>query len=63
MESSRFSIPFAPLRGTIVFYIINNKTNITTMEKFTVPNRAQVAPANQANFDALQKALGMVPNL
>jgi len=33
------------------------------MEKFTVPNRAQVAPANQANFDALQKALGMVPNL
>jgi AhpD family alkylhydroperoxidase len=33
------------------------------MEKFTIPIREQVSPANQANFDALQKALGMVPNL
>lgn len=33
------------------------------MEKFTVPSREEVSPANQANFDALQKALGMVPNL
>jgi AhpD family alkylhydroperoxidase len=33
------------------------------MEKFTVPTRGQVSPANQANFDALQKAIGMVPNL
>ncbi|MBS1664624.1 MAG: carboxymuconolactone decarboxylase family protein [Bacteroidetes bacterium] len=33
------------------------------MEKFTVPTREEVSPANQANFDALQKALGLVPNL
>ena len=33
------------------------------MEKFTVPTREQVSPANQANFDVLQKAIGMVPNL
>jgi len=33
------------------------------MKKFTVPTRDQVSPANQANFDALQKAIGMVPNL
>ena len=33
------------------------------MEKFTVPTREQVSSANQANFDTLQKALGMVPNL
>lgn len=33
------------------------------MEKFTVPTRDQVSPANQANFDALKKAIGMVPNL
>jgi AhpD family alkylhydroperoxidase len=33
------------------------------MEKFTVPTHEQVSPANQANFDALKKAIGMVPNL
>ena len=33
------------------------------MKKFTVPTRAEVAPANQAIFDNLQKALGFVPNL
>jgi uncharacterized peroxidase-related enzyme len=33
------------------------------MTTFTVPTRDRVSPANQANFDALQKALGMVPNL
>jgi uncharacterized peroxidase-related enzyme len=33
------------------------------MTKFTVPTREEVTPANQANFDALQKAIGMVPNL
>jgi uncharacterized peroxidase-related enzyme len=33
------------------------------MKKFTVPTRDEVTPANQANFDALQKAIGMVPNL
>lgn len=33
------------------------------MKKFTVPARGEVSPANKANFDALQKALGMVPNL
>ena len=33
------------------------------MTTFTVPAREQVSPANQANFDALQKAIGMVPNL
>jgi uncharacterized peroxidase-related enzyme len=31
--------------------------------KFTVPARGEVAPANQAIFDSLQKALGFVPNL
>lgn len=33
------------------------------MITFTVPTKDQVSPANQANFDALQKAIGMVPNL
>ncbi|MEP6847147.1 MAG: carboxymuconolactone decarboxylase family protein [Panacibacter sp.] len=33
------------------------------MKKFTVPTRAEVAPANQAIFDNLNKALGFVPNL
>lgn len=33
------------------------------MEKFTVPGREEVSPANQANFDALKKSIGMVPNL
>jgi uncharacterized peroxidase-related enzyme len=33
------------------------------MITFTVPTRDQVSPENQANFDALQKAIGMVPNL
>jgi len=33
------------------------------MKKFTVPTRDEVAPANQAIFDNLQKALGFVPNL
>ena len=33
------------------------------MKKFTVPTREQVAPANQAIFDNLTKALGFVPNL
>lgn len=31
--------------------------------QFLVPTREQVAPANQAIFDNLQKALGFVPNL
>lgn len=33
------------------------------MKKFTVPSREEVAPANQAIFDTLKKALGFVPNL
>jgi uncharacterized peroxidase-related enzyme len=33
------------------------------MTSFPVPTRADVSPANQALFDALQKGLGMVPNL
>ncbi|MGG9960622.1 carboxymuconolactone decarboxylase family protein [Ferruginibacter sp. SUN106] len=33
------------------------------MKKFTVPTRDEVAPANQAIFDNLTKALGFVPNL
>lgn len=33
------------------------------MKKFTVPSRDEVAPANQAIFDTLNKALGFVPNL
>jgi len=33
------------------------------MKKFEVPTREQVAPANQAIFDKLTKALGFVPNL
>ncbi|MEO8770749.1 MAG: carboxymuconolactone decarboxylase family protein [Ferruginibacter sp.] len=33
------------------------------MKKFTVPNRDEVAPANQVIFDSLNKALGFVPNL
>lgn len=33
------------------------------MKTFIVPTREDVAPANQAIFDNLQKALGFVPNL
>ena len=33
------------------------------MTTFTVPAREEVAPANQAIFDKLHKALGFVPNL
>lgn len=33
------------------------------MKNFTVPTREEVAPANQAIFDNLHKALGFVPNL
>ncbi len=33
------------------------------MTTFAVPTRDEVAPANQAIFDNLQKALGFVPNL
>ncbi|MEO6849564.1 MAG: carboxymuconolactone decarboxylase family protein, partial [Mucilaginibacter sp.] len=33
------------------------------MKTFAVPTREQVSPANQAIFDNLTKALGMVPNL
>jgi uncharacterized peroxidase-related enzyme len=37
----------------------------STLEKvtFTVPTREEVAPANQAIFDHMQSAFGMVPNL
>lgn len=33
------------------------------MKNFAVPTREEVAPANQAIFDTLHKALGFVPNL
>ncbi len=33
------------------------------MKNFTVPTREEVAPANRAIFDNLNKALGFVPNL
>ncbi len=33
------------------------------MTTFNVPSRNEVSAENQANFDALQKAIGMVPNL
>ncbi len=33
------------------------------MKQLTVPAREDVSPANQASFDALKNALGMVPNL
>lgn len=33
------------------------------MSQFIVPTRADVSPANQQLFDALQKGLGLVPNL
>jgi AhpD family alkylhydroperoxidase len=33
------------------------------MPVFNVPTRDEVSPASQIAFDALQKALGMVPNL
>ncbi len=33
------------------------------MKNFKVPTREEVAPANQAIFDNLNKALGFVPNL
>lgn len=36
---------------------------MNTTVSFNVPTRAEVAPANQAIFDNLQKALGFVPNL
>ena len=33
------------------------------MENFPVPTRDQVSASSQAQFDALQKAIGFVPNL
>lgn len=33
------------------------------MKNFPIPQREQVSPANQANFDNLKKAVGFVPNL
>ena len=33
------------------------------MKTFSVPTRDEVSPANQAAFDNLNKAIGMVPNL
>ena len=33
------------------------------MKSFNIPTRSEVNAENQANFDALQKAIGMVPNL
>lgn len=33
------------------------------MTSINVPTREEVSPANQAHFDTLKKALGMVPNL
>lgn len=33
------------------------------MKKFNVPTRAEVSPANQEIFDALEKGLSFVPNL
>src|SRR5664279_4814753 len=33
------------------------------MKTFNVPSREEVSAQNQINFDALKKALGMVPNL
>ena len=33
------------------------------MKTFNVPSRDQVSPANQIQFDNLEKALGIVPNL
>jgi uncharacterized peroxidase-related enzyme len=45
---------------------ILNKEQMTTVSEpktFKVPTREEVAPVNQANFDALTKALGFVPNL
>jgi uncharacterized peroxidase-related enzyme len=33
------------------------------MTTFNVPSKNEVNPQNQSNFDALQKAIGMVPNL
>lgn len=38
-------------------------TTLTEKRTFTVPTRDEVAPVNQANFDALNKAFGFVPNL
>jgi uncharacterized peroxidase-related enzyme len=35
----------------------------TEMVQFTVPTREDVSPANQAIFDHMQSAFGMVPNL
>jgi uncharacterized peroxidase-related enzyme len=38
-------------------------TTETGKRTFNGPTREEVAPINQANFDALNKALGFVPNL
>jgi uncharacterized peroxidase-related enzyme len=38
-------------------------TTTTALVTFEVPTREQVSPANQAIFDHMQKAFGVVPNL
>jgi uncharacterized peroxidase-related enzyme len=43
--------------------MITSEREAPQMAAFSVPTRDQVSPANQQHFDALQKGLGMVPNL
>lgn len=43
--------------------MIPSEHEASFMSAIPVPTRDQVSPANQRHFDALQKGLGMVPNL
>jgi len=47
----------------VVVLLDQKNTKSTKIEKFTVPVREDVSPANQASFDAVKKSTGMVPNL
>jgi len=55
-----------PFRQTVIHgnrAMISSEREAPQMAAFSVPTRDQVSPANQQHFDALQKGLGMVPNL
>lgn len=52
-----------PFWRDIFALLIHQNKNTLTMRTFSVPTRDEVAPANQAIFDNLQKNLGFVPNL
>lgn len=65
-KSSIPLLPFSIYSGCWLFHLClvnTDKQKQVNMKQFTVPTRETVSEENKAHFDALQKGLGMVPNL